>query len=318
MAAGGEILTSTATTDDEFPHVVIETNSQTEYTRGKFLGKLEDEINIHRTLCHKNVVRFHSHFEDAQNVYIILELCTRQPLEELHKYRETLTEPEVRHMLRQLLLACEYLVQEQVIHRDLKLGNLLLTKGSQLKVADIGLATRVLYPGKLMTSICGTTNYMAPEMLTLKGYSYAADTWAVGCIMYKLLVGRAPFKSTTKAETLTRIKRNKFEIPPTVSPEAAALIRWILEPEPATRPSIGAIMHHEFMIRDPTSSGTAADTPETASCVLQQMCDDRDVDDDYFTTDAENFQSAQQTPSSKVTTDVQEETEEHEPHLQLK
>ncbi|XP_077498641.1 serine/threonine-protein kinase PLK1-like [Amblyomma americanum] len=154
MAAGGEILTSTATTGDEFPDVVIDTNSQREYSRGKFLGKLEDEINIRRTLCHKNVVRFHSHFEDDKNVYIILQLCTRQSHEELHKCRETLSEPEVRHLRRQLFLACEYLVQEQVIHRDLKLGNLLLSKGSRLKVADFGLATRVHYPGQLMTSIC--------------------------------------------------------------------------------------------------------------------------------------------------------------------
>ncbi|XP_077501323.1 uncharacterized protein LOC144112338 [Amblyomma americanum] len=63
----------------------------------------------------------------------------------------------------------------------------------------------------------------------------------------------------------------------------------------------------------PIPSGTATDTPETASYVLQQMCNDRDVVDDYFTTDAENFQSAQQTASANVTTDVQEETEEHEP-----
>ncbi|XP_077498650.1 serine/threonine-protein kinase PLK1-like [Amblyomma americanum] len=199
MAAGGEILTSTGTTSDEFPDVVIDKNSHTEYTRGRFLGKggcahcyqfvdkkanvayagkivskshlkseidrqyLEEEINIHRTLCHKHVVRFHSRYEDAKNVYIILELCKRQSLEELHKCHETLTETEVRHLLRQLLLACEYLVQEQV--------------------ADFGLATRVLYPEQLITSICGTTNYMDPEMLTLKGYRYEADIWAVGCIM---------------------------------------------------------------------------------------------------------------------------------------
>ncbi|XP_077498658.1 serine/threonine-protein kinase PLK1-like [Amblyomma americanum] len=112
---------------------------------------LGEEINIHRTLGHKHVVSFHSHFDDAKNVYVILELCTRQ-----------------------LLLACEYLVQEQVIHRDLKLGNLLLTKGSQLKVADFGLDTRVHYLGQLKRSICGTTKYMAPEVLTQKGYSYEA------------------------------------------------------------------------------------------------------------------------------------------------
>ncbi|XP_077498672.1 serine/threonine-protein kinase PLK1-like [Amblyomma americanum] len=194
---------ASATTSDEFPHVVIDTNSQREYTRGKFLGKggfayvyefvdkkasvvyagkiipkkhltsdilwqyLEEKINIHSTLCHENVVRFHGHFEDANNVNIILELCTRQ----------------VQYLMRKLLRACEYLVQEHVIHRDLKPGNLLLTKYSQLKVAVFGLATRVPYLRQLKRSICGTTNYMAPEMLTHKGYSYAEDILAVGCIM---------------------------------------------------------------------------------------------------------------------------------------
>ncbi|KAK8788420.1 hypothetical protein V5799_021805, partial [Amblyomma americanum] len=103
---------ASATTSDEFPHVVIDTNSQTEYTRGKFLGKLEEEINIHRTLCHENVVRFHGHFEDAKNVYIILELCTRQSLEEMHRPRGWRSESEVRYLMRKLLRACEYLVQE--------------------------------------------------------------------------------------------------------------------------------------------------------------------------------------------------------------
>ncbi|KAK8786489.1 hypothetical protein V5799_023735 [Amblyomma americanum] len=85
--------------------------------------------------------------------------------------------------MRKLLHACEYLVQEHVIHRDLKPGNLLLTKHSQLKGADFGLATRVPYSWQLKRSICGTTNYMAHEMLTQKGYSYEADIWAIGCIM---------------------------------------------------------------------------------------------------------------------------------------
>ncbi|XP_077498640.1 serine/threonine-protein kinase PLK1-like [Amblyomma americanum] len=146
---------------------------------------LEEEFNIHRTLCHKHVVRFHGHFEDAKNVYIILEQCTRQSLEEVRKCREKLTEAEVRYLLRLLLLACEYLVQEQVIHRDLKLGNLLVTEDLQLKVADFGLATRLHYPGQLKRSICGITNYMAPEMLTQKGYSYEADIWAVGCLTHR-------------------------------------------------------------------------------------------------------------------------------------
>ncbi|XP_077498671.1 serine/threonine-protein kinase PLK1-like [Amblyomma americanum] len=201
---------------------------------------LEEEINIHRTLCHENVARFHGHFEDAKNVYIILELCTRQRV--AVRIRGAVFNAQAAPRLR--------VPGAGAIHRDLKPGNLLLTKHSQLKVADFGLATRVPYSWQLKRSICGTTNYMAPEMLTQKGYSYAADIWAVGCIMYKLLVGRPPFDSPSNAEAVVRIKRNKLEIPSTVSPEASPLIRWMLSPtEPARRPSIEAIMHHDFMMK---------------------------------------------------------------------
>ncbi|XP_077498644.1 serine/threonine-protein kinase PLK1-like [Amblyomma americanum] len=180
MAAGGEILTSSATTNDEFLDVVIDTNSQTEYTRGKFLGK-GGSAQCYQFVDKKANVVYAGKIVSKSHVKS--EMHRQYSLEELHKCRETLTEPEVRHLLRQLLLACEYLVQEQVIHRDLKLGNLLLTKGSQLKVADFGLATRVHYLGQLKRSVCGTTKYMAAEMLTQKGYSYEAHIWAFGCIM---------------------------------------------------------------------------------------------------------------------------------------
>ncbi|KAK8769759.1 hypothetical protein V5799_013776, partial [Amblyomma americanum] len=167
---------------NELPEIVIDVKSEKEYKRGKFLGKLEEEIDIHKHLRHEHVVDFHSHFEDDTNVYIILELCSRQFLKEMQKCREKLTEAEVRYFLRQLLLACEYLVEEKVIHRDLKPENLLLTGDMKLKVADFGFATRVHNPGQLKKAICGTTNYMAPEILTKKGHSYEADVWSIGCI----------------------------------------------------------------------------------------------------------------------------------------
>ncbi|XP_077500042.1 serine/threonine-protein kinase PLK1-like [Amblyomma americanum] len=167
----------------------------------------------------------------------------------MHRCRQTLTEVEVRYFLRQLLLACEYLVQERVIHGDLKPGNLLLTEDLQLKVADFGLAARVNYEGELKKSTCGTPNYVAPEILTNKGHSYEADIWSVGCIMYKLLLGCPPFKASSRKETCARIRRNEYHIPSSVSSDASALIRWMLHPEPAKRPSVEAIMHHDFMTR---------------------------------------------------------------------
>ncbi|KAK8778277.1 hypothetical protein V5799_020381 [Amblyomma americanum] len=223
--------------------------SKTSLNRPRLKQNMEKEIHIHKNLRHKHIVDFYSHFEDNDNHYIILELCRRESLVEMLLYRHTLTEAEVRYFLRQLLLACEYLVQERVIHRDLKLGNLLLTEDMQLKVADFGFATRVIYKGELKKICCGTPNYVAPEILARTGHSYEADIWSIGCIMYALLVGAPPFRSSSEKKTYDRIKNNQYQIPSTVSSHASTLIQWMLHPEPAKRPSIEAIMHHDFMTK---------------------------------------------------------------------
>ncbi|KAH7961957.1 hypothetical protein HPB52_013740 [Rhipicephalus sanguineus] len=145
--------------------------------------KMAQEIQIHRSLDHKHIVAFNSYFEDEKNVYIVLELCGRRSLMEMHRRRKMLTEGEARYFLHQLLLACRYLVQEKVIHRDLKLGNLLLNDKMELKVGDFGLATRLEFDGERKKTLCGTPNYIAPEILSKKGHSFEVDIWSIGCIL---------------------------------------------------------------------------------------------------------------------------------------
>lgn len=125
------------------------------------------EIEIHRSLSHNHVVGFHGFFEDRNHVYILLELCRRRSLMELHKRRKALSEPEVRYYLKQTLFAVKYLHDEkvdqdtvianlhitrlcllQVIHRDLKLGNLFLNDDLEVKLGDFGLATKVESEGE--------------------------------------------------------------------------------------------------------------------------------------------------------------------------
>ncbi|KAH6941127.1 hypothetical protein HPB50_014290 [Hyalomma asiaticum] len=178
------IPTRTGTTaSKDLPDLVVDKKLKKEYVRGKFLGKMAQEIQIHRSLNHKHIVGFNSYFEDEKNVYIVLELCGRRSLMELHRRRKTLTEGEARYFLHQLLLACRYLVQQRVIHRDLKLGNLLLNDSMELKVGDFGLATRLDFDGERKKTLCGTPNYIAPEILAKKGHSFEVDIWSIGCIL---------------------------------------------------------------------------------------------------------------------------------------
>ncbi|GBP13006.1 hypothetical protein EVAR_79340_1 [Eumeta japonica] len=129
---------------------------------------------------------------------------------ELHKRRKAITEPETRFYMHQILLGVQYLHSKRIIHRDLKLGNLFLDDELHVKIGDFGLAARIEYDGERKQTLCGTPNYIAPEILTKKGHSFEVDVWSLGCIMYTLLVGKPPFETSTLKDTYKRIKQCEY------------------------------------------------------------------------------------------------------------
>ncbi|XP_005094273.1 serine/threonine-protein kinase PLK1 isoform X2 [Aplysia californica] len=208
--------------------------------------KMAQEIAIHRSVEHKHIVKFHSFFEDNDNVYILLELCRRRSLMELHKRRKAVTEPEARYFVRQIIEACQYLHGKRVIHRDLKLGNLFLNDEMEIKIGDFGLATKLDYEGERKKTLCGTPNYIAPEVLGKKGHSYEVDVWSLGCIVYTLLVGKPPFETSCLKDTYMRIKKNEYHIPHKITVPASNLINRLLKANPTERPNMDQIMEDPF------------------------------------------------------------------------
>ncbi|VDD92011.1 unnamed protein product [Enterobius vermicularis] len=255
----------------EVPDRICNPQTNEVFQKGKFLGKggfarckivsktllqkkhqkekMTQEIEIHRSLSHPHVVRLDGFFEDSDNVYVLLELCSRRSLMELHKRRKAVTEPEARYFTNQVVSACDYLHSRKIIHRDLKLGNLFLNDDMQVKVGDFGLATTVDYDGERKKTLCGTPNYIAPEMLDKKGHSYEVDIWALGCILYTLLVGKPPFETMSLKETYQKIKSNDYVIPKTVSGDAEHLIRCLLAAVPSRRPKIKEVAGFDFFTR---------------------------------------------------------------------
>ncbi|OAD71312.1 serine/threonine protein kinase, partial [Phycomyces blakesleeanus NRRL 1555(-)] len=214
--------------------------------------KLLAEINIHRSMNHNSIIRFDSCFEDQTNVYLIVELCHNKATE-LMKARGRLTEPEVRYILIQILEACRYMHENRVIHRDIKLGNILLDKNLDVKVGDFGLSALLLSTEDRKRTICGTPNYIAPEILFGKeGHDYKVDIWSIGVLTYTLLVGRHPFHQSELRDIYKKIRNNSHEASygfPSehpISDAAKDLIARLLVNDPKERLSVPEVLQHPF------------------------------------------------------------------------
>lgn len=219
--------------------------SKASITKPKAHAKLRSEIAIHTSLDHDKVVKFWEHFEDNEHVYIILELCTSQTLNDFTRRRsgKRLPEPEVMFFLYDLMLALKYLHRHRVIHRDLKLGNLFLDSEVRIKVGDFGLAAQLEHDGERKRTICGTPNYIAPEILEGKGHSFEVDIWSLGVIMYTMLIGKPPFETPDVQTTYRRIRYNQYSFPDAVrtSDSSKSLISNILRTDPRCRPTLDDI-----------------------------------------------------------------------------
>jgi serine/threonine protein kinase len=241
--------------------------SKLQLKTAKNKGKLFAEIKLHQAMAHENIVRFEECFEDYENVYMVMEIChggvcplhfavsfradrSLQSMLDVLKRRKRYTEPETRFYLVQLISACHYMHSRSVIHRDLKLGNLFLDRNMNLKVGDFGLAALVRFPGERKKTICGTPNYIAPEILFGKdnGHSFEVDVWSIGVILYTSLIGKPPFQTKDVKEIYKKIKENAYDFPEgvAISHEATDLIQAILNTDPAERPPLTDILQYPF------------------------------------------------------------------------
>eukprot|EP01122_Echinamoeba_exundans_P006471 TRINITY_DN182_c0_g1_i2.p1 TRINITY_DN182_c0_g1~~TRINITY_DN182_c0_g1_i2.p1 ORF type:complete len:748 (+),score=163.20 TRINITY_DN182_c0_g1_i2:157-2244(+) len=217
--------------------------------------KLLLEVKLHKELRHEHIVAVHALYEDEENYYMLMEKCNGKTLRDIVRRKKRLEEPEAKVYMLQLLGAVEYLQQQNIVHRDMKLDNIFM-HDNQVKLGDFGLAAK-LQEGEKKQTMCGTPNYIAPEVLDRSGHGVEVDNWAVGVILYALLVGTPPFETKAVETTYEKIRRNDYNFPfeTPISAEARDLISKILVPEPAKRLSISAIRGHRFFSVVPRFGG---------------------------------------------------------------
>lgn len=227
----------------------------------KTRSKLLTEIKIHRAMNHPGIVNFVDCFEDDKNVYMLLEMCSNQSLADMVNRRRHLTEPEARFFFLQILGASAYMHSRGVVHRDLKLGNIFLDRDMNLKVGDFGLAARMDTVYSRRFTVCGTPNYISPEVLKRPhGHGFQTDIWALGVILYAMLVGRPPFQDRDVDKIYQRIKQHEPCFPPApssslrtawdlVPDDARDLVTKMLHPNPTERPSVNECLQHHWVCK---------------------------------------------------------------------
>ncbi|CAK4076528.1 unnamed protein product [Aphanomyces euteiches] len=221
----------------------------------KLLENLESEISIMRQINHPNIVKLYEIKKTDKHIYLMLEYCDGGDLQHFIKKQPNgvLNEETARHFLRELADGLHVLWSLNLIHRDLKPQNLLLTESSataSLKIADFGFA-RHLESTSLAETLCGSPLYMAPEILQFQKYDNKADLWSVGTILYEMIVGRPPFNGANQVQLLHNIQRETVRFPKdlAVSRDAVALVEGLLVREPRARMSFEQFFSAPFLGR---------------------------------------------------------------------
>ncbi|XP_072565341.1 serine/threonine-protein kinase PLK3-like [Paramormyrops kingsleyae] len=256
----------------DFEEIVVDRNTSRPYRKEEFLGmgsfgqcyKMRDlisdetfavkiipqmytevdedwqEIQILKKLQHKHVVSFSHSFECQDYIYILMELCSRKTLVNIIEARGTLTNPEVRYYMHQLISGLKYIHEKGYIHRDIKLDNLLINDNMELKIGDFGSATE-LKPG--IRDLCGTPFYRAPEVWKMQEQGPEADVWSLGCIIYILLVGDFPFDGQNWHK---RLLDAEYTLPWRLSRAARKVTSRILRKNPEDRLTLDEILRQKF------------------------------------------------------------------------
>jgi polo-like kinase 4 len=184
------------------------------------MEKVYSEIKVHRELRHPNIVQCLHCGHDNDHLYMVLELCNQGNLYTYLQRQGRLRETEALQIIHQLVSALSYMHARNVIHRDLKLSNVLISGNvragwaeARVKLCDFGLAVRMEHPDEDNLTMCGTANYMSPEVSKGRPHSFPADIWSVGCLLYTLVVGQPPFYAGHVDEVMHQVRHRDCEVP---------------------------------------------------------------------------------------------------------
>ena len=240
---------------------------------------LKNEIAILKEINHKNIVKLEDVKITKNHYYLVMEFCNGGSLSEcLEKYQEKYGKPFseeiVQYLMRQIIDGMKYIHNRHIIHRDLKLDNILVhfydetdrknlnMMRSTVKIIDFGFATHIT-KSSLATSTLGSPINMEPHILEKMadnqrgiqsdkklGYDEKADIWSIGTLCYEMLIGKSAFDSETMNELVKKVESGSYSIPTNVSKEVVSFLNAMLQYNPEKRLSANDLSRHHFLTKN--------------------------------------------------------------------
>lgn len=207
------------------------------------------EALIMKNLNHPHTIRLLDSIENSRQIHLVMEYVGGSSLHNYLKRRSSrrLDEAEARRLFRQLVCALDYCHKSEVIHRDIKLENVLLDEKNNVKLIDFGFSTTMPHGNKSKT-FCGTPSYMAPEIVARSEYlGPPVDVWALGVLLFAMLAGSFPFRGITEKELYRKIAKGSFEVPDCVPLRAKNLIKRMIQLDPLRRPSCSELLTDSWL-----------------------------------------------------------------------
>jgi len=208
------------------------------------VSNLTKEVRLLMRLDHPNVIKMYQVFDTDAELCIVMEHAKGELIDYIAA-TGSLSEREARKYFRQLISALQHCHAAGVVHRDLKLENLLLSHEKNLLLSDFGLGRTILSSEQTLGTFCGTPLYAAPELVSATRYSGPpVDVWSMGVVLYIMCSGKPPFQAANIGELYKRIKGVNYMIPDKFSPELRDLLSLILVRDPAARATLDKIRSH--------------------------------------------------------------------------
>ena len=236
---------------------------------------IDNEIKILKEIDHKNIIKLYDVKENSQNYYLVMEYCNGGGLSDcldyhIKQYRKPFSEEVVQYLMRQIVEGIKYLHGKHILHRDIKLDNILVKFDKEedrqkknmlkakVKIIDFGFA-RYLDPKQLAFSTLGSPINMEPGILRKLnkmensrdyGYDEKADIWSLGTICYEMLIGKCTFDANSMKELIGKVEKGNYLLPTTLSKESASFLNGMLQYDPKKRLTAEQLSNHKFLTRD--------------------------------------------------------------------